>query len=81
MPRLRVATVFDNCPVCQQAKARKANRGTEPTGARAGECGQGISIDFGFVVQKSSADSSRVSRFASIYGETCYCLIKARLIE
>ena len=74
LPRLRVATVFDNCPVCQQAKARKANRGTESTRTRAEECAQGISIDFGFVVQRSS-DSSRLSKYAGLYGQTCYCLI------
>ena len=34
-----------------------------------------VIVTFYFVVQKSSADSSRVSRFAGLYGETCYCLI------
>jgi len=73
MPKLRTATVFDNCPVCQQAKARKANKGSEPS-SRAGQCGQGISIDFGFIVQ-SSKDSKRMERLCGMQGQTCYCLI------
>jgi hypothetical protein len=37
-------------------------------------CNQGISVDFGFIVQKSS-DSDRVRRLMGLNGETCYCLI------
>ena len=73
-PVLPTANDLDNCPVCQRAKLHHAARSQESS-RRAEEVGQGISIDFGFVVQRSSADSRRVSRFEGINGETCYCLI------
>ena len=37
--------------------------------------GQGLSINFGFVVQKSLSDSTRVSCLKDFNDEMCYCLI------
>jgi hypothetical protein len=51
----------------------KAARGNSNS-RRATTCFQGISIDFGFIVQ-ASADSNRLKRLQGIHGETCYCLI------
>ena len=42
---------------------------------RATQCHQGLSVDFGFIVQKSSTDSERVARLRGLNGETCYCLL------
>lgn len=39
------------------------------------QCNQGISIDFGFMVQKSSADSYRVCHLQGLHGKMCYCII------
>jgi len=38
------------------------------------QCFQGISIDFGFMVQHSS-NSEQVQQLTGLHGETCYCLI------
>ena len=71
---LPLASELDKCPICAQAKLRKAARGQEDS-RRAKQCGQGVSIDFGFLVQASSADSARLRRLQGLNGETCYCLI------
>ena len=74
IPRLPVGgTALDRCPVCIQAKLRKDNRGTENS-RRATCCGQGISVDFGFMVQPSK-NTKRLDRLRGLNGETCYCLI------
>lgn len=74
VPRVPIATELDTCPVCAHAKLRKANRGKDST-RRATQCNQGISVDTGFMVQASSADSGRVKRLMGLNGETCYVLI------
>ena len=57
-----------------QEKLRKSNAGTHSS-RRATIPNQGISIDFGFIVQHSSKDKDRVTRLQGLNGETCYCLI------
>jgi len=74
VPKVAMATDLDTCPVCAAAKIKKAARGKEDS-RHATVCGQGISIDMGFMVQKSSADSKRVERLKGVNGETSYCLI------
>jgi hypothetical protein len=73
VPKTRLADDLEKCPVCLHAKLTKANRGKTPS-RTATTCSQGISIDFGFVVQ-DSADSARYQRLQGLNGETCYCLI------
>ena len=73
VPKVPIATDLDTCPICVHAKLRKAARGKESS-RRATQCNQGISIDFGFMVQKSS-DEQRIKRLQGLHGETCYCLI------
>jgi hypothetical protein len=48
-----IATELDTCPVCAHAKLRKAASGMESTRTRATQPGQGIGVNFGFMVQKS----------------------------
>jgi hypothetical protein len=74
VPDVPIATELDNCPACAQAKLRKAAASKVST-QRATQCGQGISINFGFLLQSSSTDSSRIGWLKGMYGETCYCLI------
>ena len=73
VPSLPIATELDNCPVCARAKLRKADR-SKVDSKHATVCNQGISVDFGFLVQRSS-DSKRVSSLSGLNGETCYVLI------
>jgi hypothetical protein len=70
VPNLPIATEIDDCPICLKATLHKANKSNSST-RKATQCNQGISIDFGFVVQ-SSKDSERVRRFSSLRGEMCY---------
>lgn len=56
IPKVPIATELDTCPICAQAKLRKVARGKEDS-RRATQCYQGLSIDFGFMVQRMSADS------------------------
>jgi hypothetical protein len=74
VPNLPIATEIDDCPISLKAKLHKANKSTSST-RKATQCNQGISIDFGFVVQ-SSKDSERVRRLSGLHGETCYVLLR-----
>ena len=64
---------LDNCPVCQKAKLTKAPRSKESS-CQADVCYQGLSVDFGFIVQ-SSKDTKRFCHLQGYYGETCYVII------
>jgi hypothetical protein len=65
---------LDTCPICAKAKLHKAARSVSDPRHATGSY-QGISVDFGFIVQNSSADSSRVKCLCGLNGETCYCLL------
>ncbi len=73
MPKFTLSTELEGCPICLAAKLRKAPKGTETT-MRATTCNQGLSIDFGFMVQKSR-DSTRHNTLVGHNGETCYVLL------
>jgi hypothetical protein len=74
IPAIAHASDLEKCPICARAKLHKAARSAK-TSRRANQCFQGISIDFGFIVQSSNADSTRLKRLQGMHGETCYCLI------
>jgi hypothetical protein len=74
IPAIANASELEKCPICARAKLHKAAR-SATTSRRAMQCFQGISIDFGFIVQSSNADSTRVKRLQGMHGETCYCLV------
>jgi hypothetical protein len=73
MPQFQIPTELEGCPICLAAKLRKAPKGTETT-MRATTCNQGLSIDFGFMVQKSR-DSIRHNTPVGLDGKTCYVLL------
>ena len=73
VPKLPVATELDTCPICVKAKLHKADQ-SKSDSRHATRCNQGISIDFGFMVQASS-NESRKERLSGLNGETSYCLI------
>ena len=73
VPRVSIGDDLDQCPICSRAKLRTAAHGTDST-STATRCNQGISVDFGFMVQRSS-DTDRMHRLQGLNGETCYCLI------
>ena len=73
MPEFSVPNELESCPVCLAAKLRKQSAGTKST-MRSTICNQGISIDFGFMVQRSH-NAKRQHNLIGLNGETCYALI------
>ena len=73
-PKLGKPHPLDKCATCMKEKLCKSNS-SKMSSRRATITNQGISIDFGFIVQTSKTDPERVSRLRGINGETCYCLI------
>jgi hypothetical protein len=73
MPEFKIPTELEGCPICLAAKLHKVPVGTNTT-MRATACNQGLSIDFGFMVQKSR-DSARHNTLVGLNGETCYVLL------
>ena len=73
MPEFVLPNELESCPVCLAAKLRKQPSGTAST-MRSTICNQGISIDFGFMVQRSK-NTKRQHNLVGLNGETCYALI------
>jgi Reverse transcriptase (RNA-dependent DNA polymerase) len=73
VPKIANADDLDNCPICLAAKLKRAARG-QADSRSATLCNQGLSIDTGFIVQRSN-DSDRFLRSVGLNSETCYCLI------
>jgi Reverse transcriptase (RNA-dependent DNA polymerase) len=73
IPKLDLASDIDKCPTCMIAKARRTAQGTSDS-RHATVCNQGISVDFGFIIQQSD-NSKRYNRYQGLNGETCYILI------
>ena len=63
----------DQCLTCMAAKMPKSARGLDDS-SRATQCHQGLSIDFGFVVQ-ASKNTSCYRENLGFSNETCYVII------
>ena len=74
IPKIPRSTPVDGCDTCWACKMRKAARGSGDTRADATVVGQGISLDWGFMVQKSK-DEERYESLVGINGESSYLLI------
>jgi len=75
VPSVPMDTDLDHCPIwcCIRVKLHKSACGHNSS-KQATQCFQGISIDFGFMVQRSS-NSEQIHQLTGLHGETCYCLI------
>jgi hypothetical protein len=73
IPQFKLPTELEECPICLAAKLCKTPKGTETT-IRATACNQGLSINFGFMVQKSR-NSVRHNTLVGLNGETCNVLL------
>jgi Reverse transcriptase (RNA-dependent DNA polymerase) len=73
VPKIDLASDIDKCPTCMIAKARRTAQSTSDS-RHATVCNQGISVDFGFIIQQSD-NSKRYNRYQGLNGETCYILI------
>ena len=74
IPKFNRSHNLDKYAICLREKLNKSPTGST-TFQRAKHPNQGISIDFGFIVQASSANPDWVSQLQGINGQTCYCLI------
>jgi hypothetical protein len=73
VPDLPMASLSDQCPTCLAAKMRKAASGSDSSKC-AKQCYQGLSIDFGLIIQ-ASKNSGQRKETVRCNGETCYVLI------
>ena len=73
LPSIPIPSNIDNCAVCLASKLRKVPRGSASTMV-ATSCLQGLSVDFAFMVQRSS-DTKRFDNLVGFNGETCYVLL------
>ena len=67
-------TPLEGCPTCFVCKMKNATKQKGDIRADATEFGQGISIDWGFIVQRSS-DTTRAKLLTSIDGDQSYLLL------
>ena len=67
-------TPLEGCPTCFVCKMKKANKQKGDIRADATEFGQGISLDWGFIVQRSS-DAARSKLLTSLDGDQSYLLL------
>ena len=67
---------LETFPICQEQKLHRSLLNPDnPTQTATLPYYQGLSIDFGFTIQKNSADSEQVQRLQGLNAKTCYCLI------
>jgi hypothetical protein len=73
IPRFKQSHVIDNCSSCLVSKLRRSPRGHGKIGEQATVHGQVLCADWGFVCQNSS-DTDRITRLASVHGDTSYLI-------
>jgi hypothetical protein len=74
IPPIQLPPDVERCDTCWSCKLRNDARGTGDTQKDVTVPGQGISLDFGFIVQRSK-DLSRYVKFLGLNGETAYLLL------
>jgi hypothetical protein len=80
IPKIQNPPSIDGCDTCCACKMRKSARGTGDTRREATMVGQGISMDFGFIVQRSK-DPTHLEKCVDLNGETDYLLIADHLSD
>jgi hypothetical protein len=74
IPAIKLPPDIEGCDTFWTCKLRNAERGTGDTRNDATVPGQGISLDFGFIVQRSK-DLACYEKFLGLNGETAYLLL------
>jgi hypothetical protein len=74
IPAIKLPPDIEGCDTCWSCKLRNAARGTGNTRKDATVPGQGILLDFGFIVQRSK-DIARYEKFLGLNGESAYLLL------
>jgi hypothetical protein len=78
IPKIALPTDIDGCPSCWVCKVRCANHGSADTHDDATVVGQGISMDWGVIVQRSKT-KGRCDKLSGWNGETAYLIIADHL--
>jgi Integrase core domain. len=73
IPKFKQSHVTDQCETCLETKLRRSPRGHGTIANKAEVHGQILCADWGFVCQNSS-DPTRITRLASVYGDTSYLI-------
>jgi Integrase core domain. len=73
IPKFKQSHILDQCGTCLETKLRRSPRGHGTIADRADVHGQIFCADWGFICQKSS-DPTRITRLASVYGDTSYLI-------
>jgi hypothetical protein len=74
IPKIVNPPSVDGCDTWWACKMRKSARGSVDTRCDATVLGQGVSMDFGFIVQQSK-NVERFESFQGINGETAYLIV------
>jgi hypothetical protein len=74
VPKIKEPQDTDGCSTCWACKMRYAYKGCRDTRDDATVVGQGIGLDFGFIVQRSK-NKDRYDKMCGINGETAYLLL------
>jgi hypothetical protein len=69
IPAIKLPPDIEGCDICGTCKLRNTSRGTGDTRKDATVPGQGISLDFGFIVQRSKG-LARYEKLLGLNGET-----------
>jgi hypothetical protein len=74
IPKIALPTDIEGYPSCWVCKIRRTNRGSADTRQDATVVGQGISMDWGFIFQRSKT-KGRYDKLCGWNGETSYLII------
>jgi hypothetical protein len=74
IPPIKTPPAIEGNDTCWTCKIRNAKRGSGDTRKDAYVSGQGISLDFSFIVQHSK-DLKRYEKFLGLDGESAYILL------
>jgi hypothetical protein len=73
VPKFKQSHGTEHCETCLETKLRRSPRGHGSIGQQAEVHGQIFCADWGFICQNSS-DPTRITRLASIHGDTSYLI-------
>jgi hypothetical protein len=74
IPKITTPSDIDTCPTFFMANIRRAERGSHDTRQHATLAGQGISMEWGFVYQRSK-NLERYEKLSGINSENAYLII------
>jgi hypothetical protein len=80
VPKIKKTQDTEGCATCWACKMRNSQKGSRYKREDATVVGQGIGMDFGFIVQKS-CNKEQYDKFHGINGETAYLLLVDHFLD